>query len=139
MDDAQNVLGAIVFEALTSLGAGDLFLLAEEGAHAVFLVIIHACVKAHGGDARIGGLLGHRSNRSSVGHGHGDAIHPGIDGGLDQVCLVGRFRVGRVTQLDIVLARGVLRALTHEIPVRITWCAMGNHGNDKTLGVDATG
>ena len=139
MDDAQNVLGAIVLEPLAGLGTGHLFLLAEEGAHAVLLIIIHAGVKPHGGDAGIRGLLGYRPDRRRVGHGYGNAVHTGVNGGLHQVSLVGRFRVGGVAQLDVVLAGGVLRTLAHEIPVRITRRAMGNHGDDKALGVDATG
>ena len=139
VDNAQDVLGALILEALAGLGAGDFFLLAEEGAHAVLLVIIHAGVKPHGRDAGIGSLLGHRPDRTRVGHGHGDAIHAGVDGGLHQVCLVGRFRIGGIAQLDIVLAGGILRALAHEVPVGIPRRAVGDHGDDKALGVDATG
>ena len=139
MDDAQDLLLAFFLEALAGGVARHGFVLAEEAGHAVVLVLAHAGVEAHHGDAVINGVAGCWADGLGVRHGHGDAVHTGVHGRAHQVRLVGGLRVGGVAQLDVVFLGCVLGALAHEVPVGIAWCAVGDHGDDVARGVYAAG
>ena len=84
------------------------------------------------------GQIRRRADRLRIRHGHGDAVHAGVDGGAHEVGLVRRLRVGGVAQLDVVLLRRVLRACANEIPEGIAGGSVADHRDGVARSIHAS-
>ena len=107
LDDAEHLLGAVLGESLPGRDAGQPLVLAEVLRNPLLLEIVEPGVECHHGDSRCLGSRDRGCHRFRLGQGDGDAGHLGVDRGLNQVGLVRRLRIGRVTQFDVVLRAAV--------------------------------
>ena len=125
-------------QAFAGLFAGDFFFLPEEGGYVIVAVFVHAGVEGDGGDAGVGCPLCDGSQSVGVRHGQGDAVYLGVDGRLDQVCLVGGLGIVGVAEFQVVFFGGVFGAFTDQVPEGVPGGPVGDHSYNIAGGLKTT-
>jgi hypothetical protein len=136
LDHAEDLLGAVLGEALPGGLACDGLVRPEVHLGAEPLVLVLARVERHDRDAAVGRRLRGGPDLLDLGEGHGEAVDLAVDRVLHQGRLLGCLCAVRVLQIDVVRRGGVLRTCPDPVPERVARLLVRDHRDGEALGVD---